>query len=207
MKNRINILAEGKWVLPIGARVKNIGVANDATSEYVVRNENYVVRISNYMTFVNQVDFSELPPLYPTPGMIVPEEGIEFSDGDGKIIDVSKVGITYVNGKGELFHNYWSQFDPKSGPDIYDAFIIDRVLPKTIEVCADCFKELCECMHVEGWYRVRMESGWDLKYYNSSAFTPFRMSSYLTDCKILEVDWDNMINVNPEDLTDKQKEQ
>jgi hypothetical protein len=194
-KNTIEILADGEHKLPIGTNFKRWidgRVVEDFTTvrEISVDPSGYV---SDY-----QVDFSELPPLYPTKGMEVPEDGIEFADGDGKLVDVGVIGFTFIAGK-ELDLGEWN-----SKAVIASCFQLKRTLPKTITVCADCFKEVCECEHEEGWYRVYTPtSEWMIKYYKDNTLYN---SSTRNDvwgfvdklCKSSKIDWNNPISVTPE---------
>ena len=145
---RINILAEGEWVLPKGANVKKYNKKLEFLSEWkCARSLEVNTCISSD---VYEVDFSEVPPLYPHKGMHVPKKGIAFADGNGRLVDVGNNGITYNLSTGKtVFINFTKEeiFEQKD-------FELKRALPKTINVCSECFKESCECapqLSTEPW--------------------------------------------------------
>ena len=82
MNKTIEILAE-QCTLPSGTRLK-LGVINNGEWFKLGNDEEYGVATPV------QVDFSELPPLYPTKGMEVLKGGIPFSDSDGKLMDCAE---------------------------------------------------------------------------------------------------------------------
>ena len=137
---RINILAEGEWFLPKGTNVKKYNKKLEFLSEWkCARSLEVNTCISSD---VYEVDFSELLPLYPHKGMHVPEEGIAFADGPGRLVDVGNNGITYIVSTGKTF---FINFTKK---EILErkCFELKHSLPKTINVCSECFKEVCECV-------------------------------------------------------------
>jgi len=148
---RINILAEGEWILPKATNVKKYNKKLGFLSEWkCARSLEVNTCISSD---VYEVDFSEVPPLYPHKGMHVPDEGIAFADGDGRVVDVGNNGITYIVSTGKTFFINFTNFTKK---EILEQkyFELKRTLPKTINVCGYCFKEVCECapqLSAETW--------------------------------------------------------
>lgn len=143
MKVRIKILAPGWHSLPIGIKVKSYK-EGELRDNWIYEREERLNVCTHDDGWSYEVDFSELPPLYPTPDMGIGATGIEFTSGDGKIIDIGSNGITYKMVKdkaGSMCFNEWPEVDK-----FKESFKLKRTLPKTIEVCSDCFKELCECL-------------------------------------------------------------
>jgi len=206
MKNKtIQILSEGEWKLPTGTKVKtykNGELFGESVVDNVVNTALYQIFkddgvIINTDGYIYEVDFSDLPPLYPTKGMEVPEEGIEFADGNGKLIDSGSHGITYVIGNGETYFERFKSVDMANQSE--NVFELKRTPPKTITVCANgCFKEVCECVHDEGWYRVNLNHKWTLRHWNGEKFGWFEKGDHINDTgEYYEIDW-NPINVIPE---------
>ena len=142
---RINILAQGAWVLPKGTNVKKYNKKLEFLSEWkCARSLEVDTCISSG---VYEVDFSELPPLYPHKGMHVPKEGIALADGDGVLLDVGIYGYTWMRiDKSIEYEEY-----PTEQSEVFE---LKRTLPKTINACSDCFKESCECapqLSTEPW--------------------------------------------------------
>jgi len=146
---RINVLAEGEWVLPKGTKYRNF-------SEYEQHDNDDFKSSGNIFTFLidsklfnqsgnhTEVDFSgvdlaEAPPLYPHKGIHVPKEGIEFRFIYGKLLLVGNFGIALSRGSEHVIYD-WCFVSGNT-----DELELKRNLPKTINVCSDCFKEACEC--------------------------------------------------------------
>jgi hypothetical protein len=142
MKNKtIQILAYGDHILPIGTKIKSYREGKFLDEwEQGDGAERLIVCMRD--GFVYEVDFDDLPPLYPTKGMEVPEEGIEFTDGR-KLLLVGEFGIAGKMTYGDPFAVEWGVIENR-GLNKYE---LKRTLPKTINVCADgCFKKVCECV-------------------------------------------------------------
>lgn len=195
MKNEIiNILAPGDHELPIGTKLRQFN--NGALcNEKSIQVDNFVIASVTNTSIVNEVDFSELPPLYPTPDMIVPEEGIEFVI-DGKLLMIDKNRIAWVTDDGKL------------GIGLLNIVVetedweLKRTLPKIIEVCSGCFKTVCECVREEGWYRVYVKfyKQWSIRFYDGTDFRVDDGGPLIADQEkaYTEIDWANPINVKPE---------
>lgn len=146
MEKTIQILAKNNDTIPRGTKLKqyNFGKLNNYFGE--LNNDFGKIRedlkFAGGAHWVYEVDFSEVPPLYPHKGMIVPEKGIEFADGNGRLIDVGVNGFTLEHNNCDDVFFYWIENIHKR-----DGYRLKRTLPKTITVCADCFKEVCECEH------------------------------------------------------------
>jgi len=192
MKNKtIEILTDDTHVLPVGTKVRRWykGILQE---EFVA--EKTIVKTIVHCTYntvsIVEVDFSEVEHLYPHKGMDVPEEGIEFADGVGNLIDCGEHGFVYETGTNITEY-------VKYGDSPRLAFKLKRTLPKTITVCADCFKEVCECKREEGWYRVlSMNNKWYLRYYVNGAIYTHKEGRSVGAYK--EIDWNNPINPIPE---------
>jgi len=202
MKNKtIQILSEGEWTLPAGTTFNLHDKCSGAVSDFYCPTDRAVTASEE---FLYHVDFSDLPPLYPTKGMEVPEEGIEFADGNGRLLDVGENGITYVTREGSTHFHDWEYMKSISDDKFpFFLFKLKRTLPKTLTVCADCFKEVCECKHEEGWYRVKIKGQWVLLYFGGPMFRERKReardmgNAYWTIKSADEIDW-NPINVIPE---------
>jgi len=183
---RINILAEGEWVLPKGTNVKKY---NKKLSEWkCARSMEVNACISSD---VYEVDFSEVPPLYPHKGMHVPEEGIEFRIIYGKLLLVGNFGIALSRGSEHILYD-WCFVSGNT-----DELELKRTLPKTINVCSECFKEVCECKHEEGWYWVfSLNSKWYLRYFDGKDMLTHKDGRVVGTYK--SVDWDNIIRRDSE---------
>jgi hypothetical protein len=133
---KIKILKEGTHVLPKGTVVEHFG-----KNQYsrVSLSEDTEISASPTNGGRIAVDFSQVEPLYPHKGMKVPKEGIPFADGSGELIDCGENGITYTYDDEIRFRTY-DEVEPEKA-----WFILKRTLPETIEVCAECIKEVCEC--------------------------------------------------------------
>ena len=135
---RINILAEGKWFLPKMTKFRNV---DDFETFGYLLEDCYVTinsKLRNKGGYRVEVDFSEVPPLYPHKGMHVPKEGIEFADGNGGLRDIGEYGFIWRDDFSD------SEYVAYSKSECED-FELKRTLPKTINVCSECFKEGCEC--------------------------------------------------------------
>jgi hypothetical protein len=198
MKNEngktIEILVDGKHNLPTGTKIKSY--KNGKFLDDWEHNCDHVLEsCTGKDGFVYEVDFSDLPPLYPHKGMEVPEEGILFADGEGSVVDVGEHGFTYRMSEATE-HMAW-QYSTMSH------YQLERTLPKTKTVCAECHKEACECVREEGWYRTRMKSKpWDLLYWGGNIFRTCKLksdtgNSYWTLESLEEVNW-APVNVIPE---------
>jgi hypothetical protein len=204
----IQILTEGKWKLPVGTKVKTYAskeIANTSDGEHITDSftNEYIIDSDNKSRtgHIYEVDFSEIPPLYPHKGMDVPKEGIEFEEKDtlrytGKLIDVGQNGVTFENGDKVVVNLPWSRVENR------DYYKLKQTLPKTKTVCSGCFKGPCECVHADGWYRVKLNINdkWMLRYWVENSFYDSKNEDCL--CGVVndysEIDWDNMINVEPE---------
>ena len=190
MKNeRINILAEGEWILPVGTNVKKYNKKLEFLCEWKCARSLEVVDGISY--YIYEVDFSEVEPLYPTKGMHVPKEGIGFANKVGTLVDVGENGITWIFDKQGNYH--YSKFD--SFVDGYD-FELKRTLPKTINVCECCFKEVCECKHEDGWYPLKSGNG--VCYWSSENRSGYALMSNQTLIIVTEdkINW-TPINIKP----------
>jgi hypothetical protein len=186
MKNKtIEILAEGNHLLPVGTKVKkyhNIGVLKGLSAEWKCGRSLDV----DTKTYIYEVDFSDIEPLYPHKGMEVPDDGIEFADGDGKLIDIGSYGFAWHdNDNGRKWYVEYKYATDSN-------FELKRTLPKTITVCADCFKEICECKHESGWYRVLLEGDWIFRYYNKEVdkfATAKKFDAHIDKSYYSEINW------------------
>ena len=173
MKNKtIEILAEGSWNLPIGT----LYTLRDADGGIRRRNKTETPYSIGAKELIHEVDFSDLPPLYPTKGMEVGKDGIEFADGNGKLLDVGVNGFTHGERITDAQFVYW-----------YESFGVGmelkRTLPKTIAVCAECFKETCECKHEMTPLDVMYF--WEVVKANSSI-----LLSHMDDVEIYDLSFD-----------------
>jgi len=191
----IEILAEGDWALPEGTKCAAHGKINDKWFEGV---STYFRAISsknksdsgNYI----EVDFSDLPPLYPCFGMVIPKEGIKFADGKGRLVDVGQYGITLIKSSGKTVFVSFKHIN-----EFNEIFELKRILPKTVTVCAGCCQLVCECGHTKGWYRVKSGGDrwafryWDGVYFqtNNGGIGNYRKEIYE------DIDW-TLANVIPE---------
>ncbi len=198
MKNKtIEILTDGICILPVGTKLtqyNNGSVCNEET----VPDSGKEVAIFTMENIVNEVDFSGVPKLYPHKGMEIPEEGIEFADGNGKLLDVGENGFMFFADQDEDCDGHYDFRNWSSKDSTEDCFKLKRTLPKTIQVCAGCFKEVekCECVREEGWYRVRsMDNKWYIRYYVNGTF--YTHKDGRSTGAYREIDW-NPINVIPE---------
>jgi len=194
MKNKIEILAEGKWVLPVGTKLKRY-MHSELEEDIILKCCTEIdtkAYISDY-----KVDFSDLPPLYPTKGMEVPEGGIEFVCGKRILLLVGDYGFAGKHKTVDYnpFLTSWDYFGKSS-----NSYELIRTLPKTLTVCAECFKEVCECKQEEGWYRVlTVADNWYIRYFNGNTFRNSDIHSteagFISDYK--EIDWANPISAKP----------
>lgn len=202
MKNKtIEILAEGDHCLPIGTKVKTLHSDGERKScdlqielnEYKIDSEN-----KNSCGFIVQVDFSDLPPFYPTKGMEVPEEGIEFADGRCTLFDAGQNGITYYGeSSGETYFEKFNSKEMNTRP-----WKLKRALPKTITVCADCFKETCECKHemttldVMYFWEVVKSKGSILLSHIEDVENYDLSFDFRVDSNVSEWRWNELVHVN-----------
>ncbi len=126
--------------------------------------------------------------------MEVPEEGIEFTDGVGVVVDVGKYGFSFdgndVDGNDdEIEYIKWVN-------STLPHFQLKRILPKTIQSCAGCFKEACECVREEGWYGVLDGKG--VCHWNGETAIGLTSNRECTFFAEHIIDWNNPINVIPE---------
>jgi hypothetical protein len=214
MKNKtIEILADGEHMLPKGLVINTRIIEKNpptALSEvkWIVEFEGDKFNVSEDSTHAYEVDLSsKLEPLFPHKGMEVPEEGIEFADGDGVILDASNTGLTYKNTKGDIFHHLWSKHDLASEPEVYDGFIIPRTLPATITVCANgCFKEVCECVTVKQMTTLDVMYFWEVVKSSSSILLceavdvdNYDLSfDFRIDSEVSEWRWNELVHENGE---------
>jgi len=186
---RINILAEGEWFLPKGTNVKKYNKKLEFLSEWkCARSLEVDTCISSD---VYEVDFSEVPPLYPHKGMHVPKEGIAFAGGNGRLRDIGEYGFIWCDDFADSEYVAYSESE-------LEGFELKRTIPKTINVCSECFKEVCECKHEEGWYWVfSLNSKWYLRYFDGKDMLTHKDGRVVGTYK--SVDWDNIIRRDSED--------
>jgi len=134
MKETIEILAPGEWALPAGTDCVKY-IKGKESARWKCANP-LVIYPDDSVCY--EVDFTNVPPLYPSPDMEVPEEGIEFKEGGDKLMLVGKYGVA-LNGACEVLYS-WDDVEHDSSN-----FELISTLPKTIKVCSWCFKEVCEC--------------------------------------------------------------
>lgn len=196
MKKTINILVQGRCDLPVGTKLKQHNNGSVCNEEIVSGAKIKIVTMEN---IVNEVDFSEVPPLYPTPDMDIPKGGIRFNDGDGSLYLSGESGIAFRNRDGLPFLFIWSQVEAdKTGEQCLQLKI---TLPETVTVCSGCFKETCECAHAEGWYRVyvKFHKQWIIRFWNGTNFMIDDGGPLISDWEksYTEIDWENPINSTP----------
>ena len=131
---KIKILKEGNHVLPKGTIATFL--ATGCVKKYEEDQKIFII-CNNIADII--VDFSEVEPLYPHKGIKVPKEGIPFADGKGCLLDCGQNLITY-DYKGRKDYLEWELLLPNDKD-----YELKRTLPDTIEVCAECIKEPCEC--------------------------------------------------------------
>jgi hypothetical protein len=202
MKNKtIQILTKGDWTLPIGTKVNTyadksnpstgsgVHTVDEDTSTYFIDSDN-----KGPVGHIYEVDFSDVPKLYPSKGMEVGKEGVEFADGDGKLLDVGVNGFVYALNNEDRYVRFG--FDTEK----FKHFQLKRTLPKTKTVCAECHKGVCECAPVVGLHRVRLDDAWYFRYWTGTCWSTHKgggtMGPLKTYCEI--EDKNNPINVIPE---------
>lgn len=193
MKNKtIEILVDGRHRMPTGAKFTMHHTSGKKDETIVKEHTIYSLCVGD-SSVVYEVDFSDLPPLYPAKGMTVPADGIEFADGKGKLLLVGEHGIAYAVGANDYIFK-WDRFSEKS-----NGLHLKRELPKTKTVCAECFKEVCECKHEMGYYPVEKDGLLGVCYYDGRKLHVLicHIISRLEVCDC-DVNWNNPINVTPE---------
>jgi hypothetical protein len=85
-----------------------------------------------------EVDFTNIEPLYPHPGLDVPEGGVLFKSG-GRLYCCGSNYFGYSRGGDAVFA--YRAFDD-SNKHLYE---IKQQLPETKMICKDCGCEVCEC--------------------------------------------------------------
>jgi hypothetical protein len=199
MKNKtIEILVEGKHNLPTGTKIKSY--KNGKFLDDWEHNCDHVLEsCTGKDGFVYEVDFSSLPPLYPTKGMEVGKDGIEFADGDGKLLMVNEYMLAWVHSGDMREIKSWSYVELER-----DGFELKRALPKTKTVCAECHKEVCECKHemtaldvMYFWEVIKSSSSILLSHVDDvddcELSFDFRISSNVPDWR-----WNELIHENGE---------
>ena len=202
MNKAIEILAEGVWALPEGTKCtshgkfKNKWVSMQSEHKAISSENKSMTSSENKSISGNyiEVDFSDLPPLYPCFGMVIPKEGIKFADGKGRLVDVGQYGITLIKSSGKTVFVSFKHIN-----EFNEIFELKRILPKTVTVCAGCCQLVCECGHTKGWYRVKSGGDrwafryWDGVYFqtNNGGIGNYRKEIYE------DIDW-TLENVIPE---------
>jgi len=194
MKNKtIQILTWGRHLVPVDTIVTAHNINGKSISTWTTEHVEWLPVAHNEDGFYYEVDFSNLPPLLPTPKLNVPEEGIGFTCGKCILLGVSNYG--YHNGTCDI--STWKTVELKDN----STFELVRTLPKTIQACADCFKEACECKHEDGWYRVKYGDSWALRFWDDDEFRFHEEGGVIHNWRGIydDVDWSNPISVTPKE--------
>jgi hypothetical protein len=208
LKNKtIQILTKGDWTLPVGTKVNTyadksnpstgsgVHTVDEDTSTYFIDSDN-----KGPVGHIYEVDFSDVPKLYPSKGMEVGKDGIEFVTHDRTLFLVGEYGFSgRHNSNLGPFLTEWEWFENNK-----NSFELKRTLPKTKTVCAECHKEVCECKHESGYYRIKICGEWTVRYYDKKSAYFYHTDAMLSDTfrwgdgRQSEIDWANPINVTPE---------
>jgi len=194
---KIEILAAGKWTLRVGTKwrshvkpeFKNSMLKN---GDWIINKKSNTIEIEEDDGHVYEVDFSNIAPLYPTPDMDVPEEGIPFDDGCGKLIDVGKNRFYFEGAQGNMTNEYWVNVE-------LHTYELKQTLPKTVKVCSGCLEVECVCKHEAGTYKVLHCDIVKARYWDGDIFRSNENGDpigALDEVDYKAIDWENPIDMS-----------